>query len=157
LQSCLATLRKRISLEEYFGYAYDSHSEGTNGAREVLVKCSPVAPGGKPLVIKAKKFIKSIGTNIKAKEPLPLSSTQVRSVSPNRSDLLGDEVRESDAPIYIVGGGKTGMDTAHALITRFPGKKIVLDRRRDLVLSRDKAFPLGSSAGWCPRRRSGVR
>jgi hypothetical protein len=150
LQSCLATLRKRINLEEYFGHSYESHSEATNGAPEVLVRCSPVAPGAKPLLIKAKKFIKAIATNIKPKEPLPLSSTQVRSVSPNRHDLLGDEVRNSDALIYIVGGGKTGMDTAHALITRFPGKKIrCVIGAGTLFTNRDRAFPVGIKR-WFP-------
>lgn len=144
LQSCLATLRKCASLEEYFGHSYESHSEATNGTREVLVRCSPSAPGATPLLVKAKKLIKAIATNIKPKEPLPLSSTQVRSLSPNRHDLFGDEVRKSDAPIYVVGGGKTGMDTAHALITRLPGRKVrCVIGAGTLFTNRDKAFPVG--------------
>jgi hypothetical protein len=53
-------------------------------------------------------------------------------------------VQKNDAPIYIVGGGKTAMDTAYALITRFPRKKVrLLIGAGTLFTNRDKAFPVG--------------
>jgi hypothetical protein len=56
-----------MSLEEHFGYSYESHEEVTNGTQQVVVKCSPTAPGAKPLLIKARK-LKAIATNIKPKD-----------------------------------------------------------------------------------------
>ena len=37
-----------------------------------------------------------------------------------------DEMRASDTPVWIIGGGKTAMDTAHALITEYPGREVNL-------------------------------
>ena len=35
-------------------------------------------------------------------------------------------MRASDTPVWIIGGGKTAMDTAHALITEYPGREVNL-------------------------------
>jgi hypothetical protein len=50
----------------------------------------------------------------------------------------------SDEPVWIVGGGKTGMDTAHALITEQPGREVnLIAGPGTFFTSRDRAFPLG--------------
>jgi hypothetical protein len=103
-----------------------------------------VRAGGSGLVVKAKKLVKAFGAGIEMLDALPLSSSRVRSMSPSHGDLFGDETRASSAPIYVVGGGKTGMDTAHALVTRFPEKKVhLLIGEGTLFTSRDLAFPGG--------------
>jgi NADPH-dependent glutamate synthase beta subunit-like oxidoreductase len=33
--------------------------------------------------------------------------------------MRSDEMRASDTPVWIIGGGKTAMDTAHALTSIF--------------------------------------
>jgi hypothetical protein len=126
LAHCVETLRQRVTLDERYGYEYRSHDEAGAGPDEVLVHCVSTTAGAPALRIKTKKLIKSFGYDVQRKDPLALSSQQVRSISPNTHDVLGDEMAQSDAPVYIAGGGKTAMDTAHALITRFPKKRVTL-------------------------------
>ena len=54
-------------------------------------------------------------------DPLEISSDRVQSVSPDFCDVRCGDMRESDTPVWIIGGGKTAMDTAHTLITEYPG------------------------------------
>ncbi len=144
LRHCLDVLKQRVTLDERFGYEYRSHDEAGAGPDEVLVLCEPTSAGAPPLRIKAKKLVKAFGYDIQTKDALPISSRQVRSLSPDKDDLLGAEMAESRAPIYIAGGGKTAMDTAHTLITRFPDKQVsLLIGKGTMFTSRDKLFPSG--------------
>jgi hypothetical protein len=76
----------------------------------------------------------------------------VRSLSPDLDAVLGAEMAESTAPIYVVGGGKTAMDTAYALIQRFPGRGVrLLIGAGTVFMTRDDAFPTGLRrhfGGW---------
>jgi hypothetical protein len=146
---CVATARERVTLEERFGYEYLAHDESGAGPDEVLVQCVSVTAGVPALKIRAKKLIKAFGVNVKSKPPLELSSAQVRSVSPDQHDLLGEEMRTSDAPVYIIGGGKTAMDTAYTLLTRFPGKRVRLVIGSGTMFgTRDELFPPGLRRLW---------
>ena len=78
------------------------------------------------LVIEAKRLIKAYGLRVVPNDPLEISSARVLSVSPDFCDMRGDEMRASDTPVWIIGGGKTAMDTAHALITEYPGREVNL-------------------------------
>lgn len=149
LQHCLHTLSQRVTLDERFGYEYRSHDEAGAAPDEVLVLCDPTSAGAPPLRIKAKKLVKAFGYDVKAKDPLPLSSSQVRSLSPDKDDLLGEEMAASRSPVYIAGGGKTAMDTAHALITRFPDKQVsLLIGKGTMFTCRDRLFPTGLKRWW---------
>lgn len=147
---CVATLRKRISLDERLGYEYRSHEESGmgSGTDDVLVRC--VSTSGAPkLRIRAKKLIKAFGVDVPIKSPLDLSSSQVRSVSPDCQDLVGEEMQSSTAPVYIIGGGKTAMDTAYSLLTRFPHKHVsLLIGSGTMFGARDKLFPTGPRRWW---------
>jgi len=141
LKRCFETLAERANVERFHGYDYVSHDESTTGVR---IACAPVVSGSPPLRIEAKRCIKAMGYDVTPNPPIAVSSANVRSVSPDAFDVLGEEMRSSDAPIYVVGGGKTGMDTAHALITTFPGKKVHLLIGSGTIFSdRNKAFPTG--------------
>ena len=148
LAHCLDTVRRRVTIDARFGYEYRTHSETDAGADRVLVQC--VSTHGAPaLRIRAKKLIKAFGVDVQIKQPLELSSREVRSVSPDTHDLLGDEMRASDAPVYIVGGGKTGMDTAYALLTRFPHKQVSLLIGSGTIFGcRDQLYPQGLRRLW---------
>jgi thioredoxin reductase len=149
LAHCIETTRRRVTLDERFGYEYRSHDESGAGPDEVLVHCVSTTAGAPALRIRAKKLIKAFGVNVRVKEPLAVSSAQVRSISPDRYDLLGEEMRASDAPVYVIGGGKTGMDTAYALLTRFPHKRVSLVIGSGTMFgSRDKLYPAGLRRGW---------
>jgi hypothetical protein len=73
----------------------------------------------------------------------------VHSVSPDKFDLLGDALQGIQAPVYIVGGGKTGMDTAYALLTRMPQKRVkMLIGEGTMFGSRDLLYPSGLRRYW---------
>lgn len=149
LAHCVETLRRRVTLDERYGYEYRSHDEKGAGSDEVLVHCASTTPGAPALRIKTKKLIKSFGYDVQRKDPLALTSNLVRSISPNTHDVLGDEMAQSDAPVYIAGGGKTGMDTAHALITRFPKKRVsLLIGSGTMFGCRDTLHPNGLRRFW---------
>lgn len=117
---CLHVLSQRVDLQTLFEHQYLSHEETESGI-EVVVR----ATGGDVTKrIRAKRLIKAIGINVKPLPPLPVSSKQAHSISPNSDAILGPELESNNAPILIVGGGKTAMDTAHALIQRFPNRDI---------------------------------
>ena len=67
-------------------------------------------------------------------------------------------MRASDAPVWIIGGGKTAMDTAHALITEYPGREVNLVAGRGTFFSspRPPVRHRGSAVvGGTLRRRHG--
>jgi hypothetical protein len=148
LRHCLDVVRSRVTIDARFGYEYRSHDEGGPEARDVVVDCASVGSAA-PLRIRATRLIKAFGAEIQTNPALPLSSVQVRSVSPDHFDLLGAEMRATTTPVYVVGGGKTGMDTAHALITTYPERKVhLLIGEGTLFSARDLLFPDGLRRYW---------
>lgn len=143
LRHCFDQLSGRTALDPRFGYCYLRHEEGP-GEWPVTVFCRREADGA-ALRIRTRRLIKSFGYNVVPMPPLALSSTQVLSLAPESPDLLQQIQRQGDAPIYIVGGGKTGMDTAHMLVRALPLRKVrMLIGEGTLFLDRDKVSP----AGW---------
>ena len=66
---------------------------------------------------------------------------------PTTATSDGGDMRASDTPVWIIGGGKTAMDTAHALITEYPGREVNLVAGRGTFFgSRDTFFPTGATA-----------
>lgn len=149
LQHCVDVLRERVELVELYGHDYVSHEEvEVDGGVEVRITCKPV-DGGEPVVIEADRFVKALGYQIHVNDALEVSSDAVRSVSPNHVDVLGDEMQQSDAPVYVIGGGKTGMDTALSLIDAYPDREINLVVGSGTVFSRrDDLFPTGFRRWW---------
>jgi hypothetical protein len=147
---CLSWLRDRIDLIEYYGYTYLEHREVPNGnGHEVHITCASPGSDEPGLVIRAAKCVKAFGFRIPTNDPLHFSSGRVPSVSPHIDELLSDEMNRSDEPIYILGGGKTGMDTAYQLIDRYPHKKLNLVVGAGTVfLDRNKTFPKGLKRWW---------
>ena len=141
---CLDVLKERVRVDEYFGWEVESHDE-TAGI--VRVTCG--SPDGRRLVIETKHLIKAYGFSPQPNDPLELSSERVQSVSPNYCDMRGDEMRASHDPVWIIGGGKTAMDTAHALITEYPGREVnLVAGSGTYFLSRDRILPTGIGR-WC--------
>ena len=147
---CLNQLRDKLSVAEFYGYSYEEHREvSTNDGYAAHVICTPVHSNQRPLLIKAKRMIKALGFRIPANDPLQFSSPNVKSLSPNDQNVLGTELAESDAPIVVVGGGKTGMDTVHALVKRYPNRQInFIVGGGTIFINRNKAFPTGLKRWW---------
>jgi hypothetical protein len=148
LHHCLAVLRQKLTLEEYYGYSLVSLEESASDDA-VYVHCSAPQSVGRQLRIRAQKCIKAFGMQVTPNEPLEFSSIRVRSISPDDFDVLGAEMRASQAPIYIVGGGKTAMDTAGALLRHFSDKRVsLLIGAGTIFMNRDKLLPRGARRYW---------
>lgn len=143
-QHCVDVIRERVRVDEYFGWEFESQEEADG-----IVRVTASAADGRMLVVEAKRLIKAYGLGITPNEPLHVSSTRVHSVSPDYCDVRTGDIGASDAPVWIIGGGKTAMDTAHALITTHPGRQVNLVAGQGTFFSnRDRLFPSGARR-WC--------
>ena len=141
---CVDVIRERVQVDEYFGWDFESEEEA-NG----IVRATCRAANGRVLVVEAKRLIKAYGLGVTPNESLEISSKRVHSVSPDYCDVRAGDIRESDAPVWIIGGGKTAMDTAHALITAYPGRQVnLVAGRGTFFLSRDNLSPSGARRWW---------
>lgn len=139
LRHCLEVIKRRVRVTELFGYEFEN-AEEVGGT--VRITCSSSESGA--IEIEADRLIKAYGQAVETNAPLELSTAHARSVSPDHFDVRGPEMRASDAPVWIVGGGKTGMDTAHALITEQPGREVnLVAGPGTLFMNRDRLFPSG--------------
>lgn len=148
LNHCFEVLSGRSRIDPRFGYEYVSHEDSGTGDRPITVHCRR-ASDDHQLRIRARRLIKAFGYDVKAKLSLPLSSQAVLSLSPDLHDLTAPEVCDSDGPIYIVGGGKTGMDAAHLMVRQFPGKRVcMLAGTGTIFANRDLVHPRGLRRHW---------
>ena len=144
LQRCLEVARKRVNLEERFGWDYVSHEEADG-----LVHVTLTSPDGVTRTVVTKRLIKAFGHVVHPNAPLTTTSDRVRSTTPELLDLSDPELRDGDAPIWIVGSGKTAMDTAHLLITELPGRQVsMLAGPGTMFARRDTFFPTGARRWW---------
>jgi hypothetical protein len=138
-QYCLNVIKQQQRVDEFFGWTMESDDE-VDGV--VRVTCR--SADGRTMVIETKRLIKAYGFRVEPNDPLPLSSQNVHSVSPDTCDMRTAPIRDSDTPVWIVGGGKTAMDTAHTLIREYPGREInLLAGGGTFFNNRDKFFPRG--------------
>jgi thioredoxin reductase len=143
-QHCVDVIRQRVQVDEYFGWEFESEEE-TDG----IVRARCRAADGRTFVVEAKRLIKAYGVGVTPNEPLDISSKRVHSVSPDYCDVRAGDISESDAPVWIIGGGKTAMDTAHALITTYPRRQVNLVAGQGTFFSkRDRLLPSGARRWW---------
>lgn len=143
-EHCLDVIKQRVRVDERFGWTMESDNE-TDG----VVRITCTSADGRTLLINAQRLIKAYGLRGVPNDPLPVSSSRVQSVSPNFCDMRDGEIGASDAPVWIIGGGKTGMDTAHALIKSYPGREVnLVAGSGTYFLCRDKFFPVGTQRWW---------
>ena len=137
---CLEVIKQRVRVDELFGWEFQSDQEFDG---KVQVICRSL--DGKQVVVEAKRLIKAYGFRVTPNDPLEFSSARIESVSPDSCDMRCGKIRASDAPVWIVGGGKTAMDTAHALITECPGREVnLVAGAGTYFLSRDRLLPAGA-------------
>jgi hypothetical protein len=137
---CLEVIKQRVRVDELFGWELQSEQE-LDGKVQII--CRSV--DGTQVVVEAKRLIKAYGFRVTPNDPLEFSSARVQSVSPDSCDMRCGEIHASDAPVWIVGGGKTAMDTAHALITECPGREVnLVAGSGTFFLSRDRLLPVGA-------------
>ena len=143
LASCLQAMRGVCALDTCFGQRAGDVREvrqGDGWAAEVDLH--PIGAPEDGVTVSARRVIHAAGFNYSAPGPLQLSSAQVVSTTP--ADLRGALAQNPAAPAYVVGGGKTGMDTVLAILDENPERRTVLiNGGGTYYLNRDRAFPRG--------------
>lgn len=141
---CLDVLRQKVRVDTFFGWEMLSDEE-THGGVEITCRSA----AGKPMRITAARLIKAHGFAVLPNDALPVSSSQVHSVSPDECDVRSGAMHESTDPVWVIGGGKTAMDTAHALISSRPGREVNLVAGAGTYFGRrDLFFPTGARRWW---------
>lgn len=141
---CLDLTGRRVTLDDRLGWTYVSHVEGDG-----VVVVTLEDPGGRRRELRTRRLVKAFGHRVELNDPLELSSGRIRSITPELMTSYDDEMRADSAPVWIVGGGKTAMDAAHLLITRFPGREVNLLAGPGTVFTRrDTFFPEGAARWW---------
>ena len=152
-EHCLKVIKQRVQVDEFFGWTVESHDEADG-----IVRITCRSSDGKRVVVEAKRLIKAYGFQVNPNNPLEISSERVLSVSPDFCDMRCDEMRASDTPVWIIGGGKTAMDTAHALITEYPGREVnLVAGSGTYFLNRDRFYQPGLGDGGAARPSAALR
>lgn len=136
---CVSVVRRRVAVDEFLGWTMTSHDE-IDGHVRVTAR----AADGRALVVTASKLIKAYGVNVRPNDPFKVSSSSVCSVSPDYCDMQTGVINDSNTPVWILGGGKTAMDAAYALITASPGREVnLVAGGGQFFVNRDRCFPTG--------------
>lgn len=136
MADCLARVRAYFDVIAYLGCACSDIVE-VFPAR-VRVEGHNVTSQA-PLRIIAKRVIDARGFDVQPARAMALSCETVVSTTPERLRQI-----PGDAPIYIVGAGKTGMDVAAHVIRNQPERKVTVIAGQGVVfLNRDVFFPEG--------------
>lgn len=142
-QHCLDVIKQRVQVDEYFGWTLESTDEADG-----VVQLTCRSASDQETVITAKRVVKAFGIGVMPNQPLPLTSTRVQSVSPDFCDVRNGAIADSTAPVWVIGGGKTAMDTAHALITAYPGREVNLLAGSGTFFADRNKFYLRGVARW---------
>ncbi|MEM1276387.1 MAG: NAD(P)-binding protein [Pseudomonadota bacterium] len=133
----------RVHLETSFGQVMTAREEIKTCERyRARVVFHPVGDENAQQIVLAKRAIYAPGLNHRAADPLALSSGLVHSITPY--DLIPTLERLPDAAVYVVGGGKTGMDTILATLDQDPTRAVFLINGSGTnFLNRTKYLPTG--------------
>ncbi|MEO0670264.1 MAG: FAD-dependent oxidoreductase [Pseudomonadota bacterium] len=143
LAACLEAMRGACTLDTCFGqHARDVREVRQDNGWTAEVDLHPIGAPENGVTVSAGRVIHAAGFNYSAPGPIPLTSDNVVSTTP--ADLHAVLAQNPDAPAYVVGGGKTGMDTVLAILDENPERRVVLiNGGGTYYLNRDRAFPRG--------------
>lgn len=141
LAHCLTVIGREISIEAFWQYeAAQLREIDEDGETLVEISLTPIDADQAHQTISAKQVIDAKGLNIPEIAPLDLSSSLVTSAAPQSLSALSLK----DRAAYVVGGGKTGMDTVLQLVEgRFAGPVSLIAGKGTLFTNRDQFFPTG--------------
>ena len=92
--------------------------------------------------IRASRAIQAAGLNYTVYKPLPLSSEKIHSIIPQ--DFIETLRAVPGKPVFVVGGGKTGMDTILAALSIDATREVTLIKGRGTIFyNRSKFLPDG--------------
>jgi hypothetical protein len=143
LAGSLNAVAEAVDLETRFEETASACREvETDRGYRADVTIRPNADAQKATTIEAQRVIFAPGFNQREPRPLELSSKRVISVSPR--ELTATLATHPATPVYVVGGGKTGMDTVLATLAEGSGRSVsLINGRGTNFLNRTRYFPTG--------------
>jgi hypothetical protein len=110
LARAIGRIEDKFRLDAHFGHIVTSCVEiQTPDGPMAEVTFHPNDAPDEARTIRARTAVHSAGVDYHCADPLPISSDRVLSIIPQ--DLGETLAAHPGAPVYVVGGGKTGMDT----------------------------------------------
>jgi hypothetical protein len=143
LAGCLESLLDRFDVETRFGhYASCVREVNRSGTWIAEIDSHRIDDPDRSTRITAGRVIHAAGFDHEAPQPLALSAKSVLSIPP--ADLTETLAKTPDKPVYVIGGGKTGMDTILAVLTENPARAVTLiNGNGTSFLNRTRCFPTG--------------
>lgn len=143
LESALEPVSARVHLDTRFEHRMKSCAKvKTEAGYQAELDIHPNNAPETVTRIRAQRAVVAFGLNYRLAQPLDLSSASVLSIIPK--DLTATLRDHSDAPVCVVGGGKTGMDSVLKAISNNPQRKVTLfEGRGTHFFSRSKILPNG--------------
>ncbi|WP_298838077.1 FAD-dependent oxidoreductase [uncultured Roseobacter sp.] len=143
LSASLEPVAKAVNLETKFSRRVVSCKEIHDTEGFVAeVSCHPVDRPSDIATFRARRVIHAPGLNYRVAEPLALSSNNVVSVIPQ--DLRQTLQDHPGTDVYVVGGGKTAMDTVLAVLEQDPARTVtMINGRGTNFLNRTRFLPTG--------------
>lgn len=143
LAGSLIPVAGNVDLQTAFGQTVASIDEvSTDQGPMAKVVFHPNGEATNTQTVHAKRAIHASGLNYAIAAPLSFSSKNLVSIIPQ--DLRATLDAHPDAPVVVVGGGKTGMDTILATLASNPARKITLLQGSGTnFLNRSKYLPTG--------------
>ncbi len=139
-----SAIKKDVTVVELLGHELVSDEEVGD---QVRVVCRDA--DGHSVTVVADRLIKASGFAVETNPALTLTSAAIHSVSPDFCDMRDGVIAGDSAPVWVVGGGKTAMDTALALIAAQPGRSInLLAGSGTFFARRDYFFATGGARWW---------
>lgn len=143
LATSIAAVEKMASLSTQFGHTVASWEEiKTKQGFRARLTVHPNGDSREASTVDADRAIIASGLNYHLAEPLTVSSQNVVSIIPQ--DLSTTLTAHPGAPVCVVGGGKTGMDTVLAVLAADQDRKVILINGRGTnFLNRTRYLPTG--------------
>lgn len=143
LAGTLARMHKLFHLSECFGHSVSEAKEvATPTGHQAQVTLHPVGASDTTTTVTADQIIHAAGFNYQSPTPIPVSSQNVLTIIPN--DLTATLAANPNADVYVVGGGKTGMDTILAVLEEDSRRSVtLLNGRGTNFFNRTEYLPQG--------------
>jgi len=143
LEKCLVPMAKHFNLTRGFGHTVTSCTEVvTSHGPRARVGFHPNGDLQSTATVMAAQVIEAEGFNVQQPDPLTLSSASLVSIGP--ASLRKTLAEHPGAAVYVIGGGKTAMDTIIEVVDRDPARSVsaVVGSGTDFF-DRDENLPIG--------------